>query len=197
MNACKIIGLILLSSFTLTWGKSIAQEISQSHENSEDYVNNTGLWTATSETALHFDEITIKATINILKYTPGEWKVQGCFMWGEEFRDYWQLSDFKFIDSTGQVYFKDADGSIFKGIFDDEKQRINGMVYSVKGDSLVPEDKLNFIRGKELKVGRLFHSRSPEDDGSIKYFYKVPNEEKFLPTTSVYRYVTDSVGFLI
>lgn len=194
MKAYKIWVILWVYLMIPGVGESNAQQKSQSHENN-NFVNIAGLWTATSETALHFDDITIKATINIIKYPREEWKVQGCFMWGKEFRDYWQLSGFQFIDSTGQVNFKDADGSIFKGNFDEEQQRINGMVYSVKGDSLIAEDKLDFIRGEDLSVSRLFHSRKAEVDGSIKYFYKVPDEEKFLPTTSVFRYVKDSVGF--
>jgi len=198
MKRCKTYLIILISGITLLQGIAIrAQEKTQSHESTDNsnYVSIAGLWRCSPETVLKLETITLEATIFIRQKIPSDWNVQGCFMCENRFCDYWSLSGFQFVDSTGQVTFKDNDGSIFVGEFDEVRQRINGMVYTTKGDSLVPEDKLDFMRFNDVSPERLFLPRKPEQDGSIKYSYKIPAEVEGMQHESIYNYINDSVAF--
>ena len=160
------------------------------------YVSIAGLWRCTPETALHFESITLEATINVEQKIPSDWNIQGCVMWEGRFRDYWPLSGFRFIDSTQQVTFKDVDGSVYIGTYSEKEQIIYGMVYSSENDTLMPEDKLDFERVADVSVERLFTPRVPDRNGRIQYSYEIPSNCKSFECESVFRHVNDSLAFI-
>lgn len=190
--------LILLLSVSLICG--CRQEKGQkndlvSESRDEIYLSIDGLWKCTPETALHFESLTLEATIQISGSVMDELSVRGCFVWEGQFRDYWSLSDITYADSLNQITIRDRSGSIYVGTINKEKNRIEGMVYSEEERELIPEDKLDFIRAPELNAGRLFAPREPGPDGSLIYEYQVPDEgEDALLTGSIFNYVKDTAA---
>lgn len=159
----------------------------------ERYVSIDGLWKCTDETALHFESITIEATMHISGSIQDQLSARGCFMWEGRFRDYWPLSDIQFNDTTGQLTFRDRAGSVYVGTINDEMTRITGMVYSRVEGRLVPEDTLDFVRAADVDVDRLFTPRVPGPDGSIRYAYRVPEQlDDGLQTGSIFQHISDS-----
>ena len=192
----RILLLLLAVLFLCSCKQKPGQEITSSAEGGiKTYISIDGLWKCTPETALHFESITLEATIQISGSMMDELSVRGCFIWDGQFRDYWRLSDITYADSLKQITIRDQSGSIYMGTLNKEKNRITGMVYSEEEGQLIPEDKLDFIRAPELNAGRLFTPREPGPDGSILYTYQVPEEsEDNLRTGSIYQYVKDTAA---
>lgn len=157
------------------------------------YVSIEGLWKSTPETALHFGSTTLNASIKIDRILPDMWDVRGAFLENDEFRDYWQLSEFQYNENNDTISFTDSDGSIYIGSVDRNKQKITGIMYSGEPGNLVPEDQLDFIRATNVDPDRLFTPRHPEKDGSVQYNYFMPAamNEEFL-SESIFQHINDS-----
>ena len=159
------------------------------------FVSMDGLWISTPETAMHFEPVTLKATVLISGSDTGEPTVRGCFTWEDRFRDYWWLQSIQVVDSTNRVIITDRDGSTYMGSVNKEKTRINGWVYSMAQGELVPEDRLDFTRASHLDTERLFTPRPPARDGSVSYCYREPEQlDDGLSTGSIFEVVKDSAA---
>ncbi|MGP8322621.1 MAG: serine hydrolase domain-containing protein [Methanosarcinaceae archaeon] len=194
MNPRLVIALGISLSLTLSCtyqNKTVSEtEISTSLEK---YVTLDGMWKSTPETALHLKSITLQPVIHISGSFQNNLLVQGCFMWDGLFRDYWWLSEIEYDEAERKVILHDQDGSTFIGKINENKDTISGMVYSGKPEDLVPEERLDFIRARDIDIHKLFIPKVPEKDGSIMYSYQKPEVvDGGIKTGSVYQYIKDS-----
>lgn len=158
------------------------------------FVTIDGLWKSTPETVLDLGPIKLQPVVHISGSLQNSLSAQGCFTSEGLFMDYWGLAEMEYEEASGKVVFHDHEGSTFIGKINAGKDSISGMVYSGETDLLVPEDKLDFIRARDLDIEKFFFPRAPEKDGSIRYAYQKPEiETGGMGTKSVYEFVSDSL----
>ena len=165
----------------------------------QHYISIDGVWRCTPETALKFPNGTLEPIIKITGDAYGNLKVKGCFLWEKEFYDYWEIKSYKFSDSTNQLEMVTNEGSIFKGVVDQDKKMIRGVAYSdVWGDprNRVYKNKLDFIRDEKTDENKLFFPRPAGVNGSIRYVYHQPEQiDDYLQTASIFQFITDTTAF--
>ena len=165
----------------------------------QHYISIDGLWRCAPETALKFPNGTLEPVIKINGDAYGNLNIEGCFLWENEFYDYWEIKNFKFTDSTNQLEMVYDEGSIFKGVVNLDRKMIRGTAYSNEwGDpaNRTYETKLDFIRDEKTDENRLFFPRPAGVNGSIEYVYNQPGQiDNFLQTASIFQFITDSTAF--
>ncbi len=163
------------------------------------YISIDGLWRCTPETALKFPNGTLEPVIKISGDAYGNLKIQGCFLWEKRFYDYWKIKSMKFTDSTNQLEIVFNEGTIFKGVVDQDKKKIHGTAYSDEWGNpknRVYENKLDFIRDEKTDENRLFFPRPVGVNGSMEYVYHRPEQiDNYLQTASIFQFIRDSTAF--
>ena len=176
--------------------KTINTEIKQAEFlNNKHYVSMDGLWRCTPETAYQYPHGTLEYIIQINGDAFGELTARGCFLWNDRFYDYWEFDSVQFMDSTNQLVIVDNEGGTYKGIVDPKKENIQG--FAIWDPEDTPDTiQLDFIRGEETNVNKLFFPYPPGLDGSIKYTYNQPEQiDDYLNTASIFSYINDSNSF--
>ncbi len=157
-----------------------------------NYASIAGFWESTPETSVQLNWGTLVPAIKIEKQLPDKWKAQGVFLWKEGFREYWPLSVFLYNEKNDSICFTDRDGSRYKGIVDEKKQKITGKIYS-EGD---PVEQLDFVRAKNRNIDRIFVPRFPGKDAGVCYQYQIPDAKMDgLQSQSIYSFINDSILF--
>ncbi len=201
MKLIKIFFLfILLNIFQIGCQQSQDNKnIPAANDQAKHYISIDGLWRCTPETALKFPNGTLEPIIRINGDAYGNIQVQGCFLWENEFYDYWEIKNFKFSDSTNQFEMVFGEGNIFKGVVGQEKKIIRGTAFSDEwGDPnhRAYKNKLDFVRDEKTDENRLFFPRSPGVNGSLEYVYKRPEQiDNYLQTASIFQFINDSTAF--
>jgi CubicO group peptidase (beta-lactamase class C family) len=194
----KIYVLIIIGffGFLVSYKQTGSTEIKQAEFPKKiHYVSLDGLWRCTPETAYQYPHGTLEYLIQINGDAVDKLTARGCFIWDDRFYDYWEFDSVQYLDSANQLIIVDNEGGTYKGIIDRKKENIRGFAIWDPEDS-ADSIQLDFIRGEETDVNKLFIPYPPGPDGSIKYTYHQPEDLKDqLQTASIFDYVKDSTAF--